>query len=698
MVPAGGCVPAYTGFRPTLGDVTSHAPPAPEASPARPSRRPVNLLVLLLPGLALAGLLAVGVTALTGGELYTRFGLPDPGAFTRYGLSAARVLAEAGAVVCVGSLLFASFLVPPQRSGILAADGYAALRTAAWAALTWFAGAALLVPFLVADAVGRPVTDVLDPGALFGLVDAVAQARAWALTAGVALVLAVVCRVVLSWGWTVVLFAVSLAGLLPVVVTGHSATGGAHDVATNSLLYHLVGATLWVGGLVALLAHALRRGAHLSTAATRFSRLALVCWATMACSGVINALVRVPLGELFTSTYGLLVLGKVTALLVLGVFGYLQRGRAVRAVVDGGGPGALVRLGTVEVLVMLATLGLSAALGRTPPPKEVLAQPSRTEVLIGYDLDGPPTLFRLLFDWRFDLVYGTVFVAAAVVYLLGVRRLRRRGDHWPVGRTVAWLSGCATVLVATSSGIGKYAPAMFSVHMGAHMLLSMLAPVLLVLGGPVTLALRALPPAGRNAPPGPREWVLALVHSPVARVLAHPLVALVQFVTVFYALYFSGLFDLALYQHWAHLAMNAHFLLAGYIFYWPLIGVDPSPYRLPPLGRLGLVFAAMPFHAFFGIILMSSQTVIGETFYRGLALPWVSDLLGDQRLGGGLTWASGELPLIVVMVALLVQWARQDERAARRADRRAEADGDAELEAYNAMLAQLAERDARRTS
>jgi putative copper resistance protein D len=240
--------------------------------------------------------------------------------------------------------------------------------------------------------------------------------------------------------------------------------------------------------------------------------------------------------------------------------------------------------------------------------------------------------------------------------------------------------------------MGRYSPAMFSVHMEAHMLLSMLAPILLVLGGPVTLALRALPVSGKNAPPGPREWLLAFVHSPLAKVLTNPFVALALFVGSFYGLYFSGLFDSALNYHWAHLAMNAHFIMVGYVFYWPVIGIDPSPNRLPPLGRLGLLFASIPFHAFFGVILMSSQTVIGDNFYRSLALPWVTDQLSDQRLGGGIAWAAGEIPLLVVMIALLAQWARSDNRDARRSDRRADADGDADLAAYNAMLQKLAER------
>lgn len=637
-------------------------------------------------------LVAVGLLALTGAADFATEGLTDPGAVTRYGVTVARMVAEIAAVICVGSLLLAAFFVPPQRSGSLAADGYAALRAAGFAAWAWFLGSVASAYFSAADGSGRPITDVLDPHIFVLLVDAIEQPKAWLITALIALAVAVGCRWVLSWGWTAALFLVAVGGLVPVAVTGHSASGGAHDVATNSLLYHLIAAALWVGGLIALLALGRRGGPMLPLAARRFSRLALVCWIAMAVSGVVNGLVRVAPSDLLDTDYGLLLIAKVAALVVLGVFGQQQRTRGVRALTESGSRGPLLQLAGVEILIMFVTLGIATALARTPPAGEATQGPTRTELLIGYNLDGAPTVARLLFDWRFDLVYGTLAIALAAGYLAGVMRLRRRGDAWPVGRTVAWVAGCAVILIATSSGIGKYSPAMFSVHMGSHMLLSMVAPVLLVLGGSVTLALRALPAAGKTGAPGPREWLLAFVHSPVSRLLTHPLVALALFVGSFYVLYFSGLFDTALRYHWAHLAMNAHFMLVGYLFFWPLIGVDPAPRRLPPLGRLGLMFASMPFHAFFGVILMNSQTVIGETFYRGLGLPWVRDLLADQRLGGGLAWSSGELPALLVLIALMVQWARSDTREAVRKDRSESRTGDEDLSAYNAMLKKLADQ------
>jgi cytochrome c oxidase assembly factor CtaG/putative copper export protein len=670
-------------MRSTLINVSSTGAP----TQTEPKRVRARIGPLIAVGGVIAIVVATGLLALVSDRYVP--GVPNPGAFTAYGQIVTRVLAEISSVICVGSLLFAAFMVPPQQSGVLAVDGYAAARTAGWAGWVWFVAALLSIPFSTADTFGQPVSRLFDIQKLVELSAEVDTTNTWLITAAIAFLAAVGSRLVLTWGWTAALFFIALAGLFPLGVSGHSSSGGQHDLATNSLLLHLIAAALWVGGLVALLAHGRRKGAHLALAASRFSRLALCCWITMAVSGLINAYVRLPIADVFTTNYGLLVVAKSTALLVLGVFGYFQRLRGVRGVVATGSGRALVKLAAFEVLVMMITIGIAEGLARTPPPQQEVLQPQNVELRIGYTLDGPPTFLRLMVDWRFDLIYGTAAILLAVLYLLGVRRLRARGDKWPVGRTVAWLSGCAVILLATSSGIGRYSPAMFSIHMISHMMLSMLAPILLVLGGAVTLALRALPAAGKANPPGPREWLLAFVQSPVARVLTHPVVALVLFVGSFYMLYFSGLFDYALDLHWAHLAMNAHFLLTGYIFYWPVIGIDPTPRRLPPIGRLAMVFASMPFHAFFGVILMSMQQVIGDRFYRSLALPWVTDALSDQRLGGGIAWAAGEVPLLVVVVALLVQWARQDEREARRRDRRADNDGESELAAYNAMLNQM---------
>ena len=642
----------------------------------------------------LAAVTAAALSALSVAESLTATGLPDPGPVTNYGLPAVRAAGEIAAVTAVGSFLFAAFLVPPQKNQVLDADGYRALRVGTVASGIWAVCAMLMVALTVSDVSGQPLAAHLNPLEIWSVAGLVDVAGAWRWTAVFAVVVTLASIPVLRWSWTPVLWAASLATLLPLALTGHSSSGGAHDLATNSLVIHLIAGALWAGGLLALLVHALRGGGHADLAARRFSAVALWCFVAMALSGVVNALTRIALVDLLTSRYGWLVLAKVTALVALGFLGWAQRRRGVAALrKDAGDRAALVRLALVEAVVFGLTFGVAVALGRTPPPPPRDLDLSVPAVEIGYDLAGPPTLGRVLFDWRFDLLFGTAALVLAGGYLLGVRRLRRRGDAWPTGRLVAWLLGCLVLLAATSSGIGRYMPAMFSMHMVGHMLLSMLAPILLVLGAPVTLALRALPAAGRDEPPGPREWLLAALHSRVSRVLTNPFVATALFVVGFYGLYFSGLFDAVVDSHGAHLAMNLHFLLSGYLFYWVVIGVDPTPRPIPPLAKLGVVFASLPLHAFFGVVLMGMSTVLGADFYRSLKLDWHTDLLGDQKLGGGIAWAAGEVPLLIVLVALFVQWRRSDQRTATRLDRAAERDDDADLAAYNAMLAEMARRD-----
>jgi len=642
----------------------------------------------------LAGVIAAGIGALALADVLIATGLPDPGPVTTLGLPFVRAAGEIAAVTAVGGFMFAAFFTPPQDNGVLDASGYRSLRLATVASGVWTSCAALLVALTVSDVSGKPLREHLNPVDLWRAAGLVETASAWRWTAVLALTVTVAARVVLRWSPTPVLFAGSLLTLVPLALTGHSSVGGSHDLATNSLLIHLIAGSLWAGGLLALLAHALRAGEYADLAARRFSAVALWCFIAMAVSGIVNASVRIRLTDVFSTSYGWLVVAKAVALLTLGVIGWRQRTVAVAVLQsDPDARAPLIRLAVVEALVFGVAFGIAVGLGRTPPPQPAVPNPSAAEVALGYGLDGPPTVARILLGWHFDLLFGSAAIVLAAVYIAGVIRLRRRGDRWPAGRTAAWLLGCAVLLFTTSSGLGRYMPAMFSVHMAGHMLLSMLTPVLLVLGAPTTLALRALPTAGRGNPPGPREWLLSGLHSGLSRFFTHPVVATVMFVAGFYALYFGGIFDAAASHHGAHLLMNIHFLLTGYLFYWAVIGIDPTPRPIPPLGKFGMVFASIPLHAFFGILLMGLGDVLAGRFYRSLQLPWHTDLLGDQHLGGSIAWAAGEIPLVVVLLALLIQWQRSDRRTSTRMDRAADRDHDADMSAYNAMLAELARRD-----
>ncbi|GAA3033658.1 putative copper resistance protein D [Streptomyces olivoverticillatus] len=306
-------------------------------------------------------------------------------------------------------------------------------------------------------------------------------------------------------------------------------------------------------------------------------------------------------------------------------------------------------------------------------------------------MDMPPfTLGRgLQFSGEPFFMIGCLLGLA--LYGWGVVRLRRRGDAWPWGRVVAFVLGVLTVALVMCTKLNDYGMVMFSVHMVQHMVISMLSPILLLLGAPVTLTLRALPAAGRGRR-GPREWLVALLHSRYMRIITHPAFTIPLFIASLYALYFSPLFDFLMETKTGHIAMMVHFLAVGLVFFWPIMGVDPGPHRPGYVMRMLELFAGMPFHAFFGIaLMMATQPMIGTYMHPPASLG--IDALSDQTAAGGIAWAFSEIPSVVVLIALVYQWYRSDQRQAKRSDRTADRDGDKELAAYNAYLASLRARE-----
>jgi putative membrane protein len=302
-------------------------------------------------------------------------------------------------------------------------------------------------------------------------------------------------------------------------------------------------------------------------------------------------------------------------------------------------------------------------------------------------MDLPPFTLGRGLAWSTDPFFLVACLLALALYGWGVARLMRRGDSWPVGRTVSFVIGALTVMVVMCTGLNDYGMVMFSVHMVQHMVISMLSPILLLLGAPVTLALRALPVAGRGRK-GPREVLLAFLHSGFVRVVTHPAFTIPVFIASLYGLYFTPLFDFLMGSGTGHIVMMVHFLAVGLIFFWPIMGVDPGPHRPGYVLRMLELFAGMPFHAFFGIaLMMASGPMVGT--YRHPPVSLGIDALSDQTAAGGIAWAFSEVPSVLVLLALLFQWYRSEQRQARRTDRAAERNGDKELEAYNAYLASL---------
>jgi len=305
----------------------------------------------------------------------------------------------------------------------------------------------------------------------------------------------------------------------------------------------------------------------------------------------------------------------------------------------------------------------------------------------GTTMELPPFTLGRGLEWSPDPFFLVACLLGLALYGWGVLRLLRRGDAWPVGRTVAFVIGVLSVLLVLCTGLNDYGMVMFSVHMVQHMVISMLSPILILLGAPITLALRALPAAGRDRK-GPREVLLMFLHSRYIRIVTHPAFTIPLFIASLYALYFSPIFDFLMESRTGHVAMMCHFLAVGLVFFWPIMGIDPGPHRPSHLLRMLELFAGMPFHAFFGIALMMASEPMVATYEDPSASLGI-DALADQNAAGGIAWAFSEIPSVLVLLALLFQWYRSEQRQARRSDRAADRDGDKELEAYNAYLATL---------
>jgi len=284
-----------------------------------------------------------------------------------------------------------------------------------------------------------------------------------------------------------------------------------------------------------------------------------------------------------------------------------------------------------------------------------------------YPCGVPPfTPASVLTEWEIEPVLVGFTVVLVGLYVAGVWRLRERGDHWPVGRTIAFvLGGGGLFLFATSSGLAAYDDTLLSVHMVQHMILSMGVPVFGALGAPVTLALRTLPRRGRRV-------LLAALHSPVAKVLTFAPLTFALYVLSPWALYFSGWYDATLHSAFLHDLMHLHLVVVGTLFFAPILGVDPVPGRLGYPFRMLVVMLTLPFHAFLGVTIMGQDELIGGRWYPALhaSMPWLPDAHADQHLAGGILWASGDLVGLGFFAVLFVQWVRSSMREAEREDRR----------------------------
>jgi len=594
----------------------------------------------------------------------------------------------------VGTLLAAGFLLE-DNAGTLSAPALKLRKIAMWSSVVWAFAVIGNIIFTLANILGSSLGSVFQGSTIRSFVTQITLGQYLFFQLCVAVVAAIISPKLHKVGGAMLLLIGVFFGILAPIFQSHSASSGSHALAIGSLCIHVLALSLWIGGVFAL---GLLEPQDRAIATPRFSQLAL--WAAIGVvgSGVANAWARLNFAAAWHSSYAIVVIAKSILTIILIYIGYLHRNNLSSKNAKEINWPKFAQLIMIELSIMIFTVALGAWLSSNKPPSPA-GDPkfSAAITVAGLPMPDAPTLSRVLFSWSPDALFLGILILAVALYVRGVSILNARGDKWPILRTVSFGIGIAAIDFATSGGFGVYAHFSFYFHMIAHMILGMIAPIALVLSAPITLALRTLPQSRNHEERGIRGTLIAALHSKLAGFWVNPIVALLIFDGSLFALYFTSLFGGMMQSHTGHFAMNVHFILAGFLFFHVIIGVDPNPKKAPYLARIVLLFAAMSIHAFFSVALMSSTSLLDGGYFAQLQRPWATDLLADQHLGGAIGWAMGEIPILLALIATFILWVRDDGREAKRIDKSAErlaAMGQPdELADYNAYLSNLAQRD-----
>jgi len=607
-------------------------------------------------------------------------------------VTTSKFFATLSSFITIGSLLALAFLVL-DKEGKLSTSGLKIRSIISASALVWFLSSLFNILFTLANILDQSISSVLDPTVLQSFVFQISLGQYLLFQTLIALFVAITSRALTTSGYTAVLLLVSLIAITAPVFQSHSASSGSHALAIGSLFIHVIALSFWVGGVIAI---ALLNDDDRKISLPRFSHIAL--WAAIAVviSGVINASARLNFASAWSTSYAFVVILKVVITFVLLFFGYKHRNYlAAKPSVNWQ---AMTRLISIEAAIMIFVTALGSWLSSNQPPVRGGDKPFNAALAVtGIKMPDAPTFSRILLAYDPDVLIIGLLILAVALYIKGVVVLTRRGDKWSVGRTISFALGVSAIDFATSGGLGVYAHFAFSWHMVAHMVLGMIAPIGIVLGAPITLALRTLPQSRDGQERGIRGLLISALHSKYAKVITNPVVALAIFDGSLFALYFTSLFSGMMQSHQGHLFMNIHFILAGILFFHVIVGVDPNPRKVPHLVRIVILFAAMSIHAFFSVALMSTSTLIDGGYFASLQRPWSLDLLADQHAGGAVGWAMGEIPILIALIATFIQWMRDDSHEAKRIDRNAArmaALGQPdELAQYNLYLNNLNKKD-----
>lgn len=633
--------------------------------------------------IAFGALLTISIGLAIGGGAEP-LALADPGPFVRTGQPITKLILNLSMAVAVGSLVLSAFAANQEERERLQ-------PVASWAASLWLASSAtyFILTYLVVSGSTISYGPLFSEG-LWLFATEIELGTLLAINLAISLLLSLTTIAFRGQRMGAVNAAIALAGLYPLAESGHASSDAGHSLAVNSMLMHLVGVTVWVGGLFALYV-VLSKGERAAVLVSRYSTLALFSFVLVAISGLVSGYIRLYTPADLFSPYGLLLIGKASILVALGIIGVRYRAGLVKKIATKAK--AFWSLVAFELFVMGLAIGLGTALAATPLPTNPneFVPLTPAEILTGDPLPPELTEIAWLTVWDIDILWLSVAVIAIVSYLYGVARLRLRGDSWPIARTVSWVLGMLVLIYVTSGAPNAYQEYLFSVHMVGHMMLSMLIPVLLVPGAPVTLITR-VQQARKDGSWGLREWVLWAVHTPYAWLISHPLFAGLNFAMSLVLFYYTPLFRWSTEEHLGHQWMIVHFLITGYLFVQSLVGVDPQPHKPGFPLKLMLLIGTMAFHAFFGLGLMNEKSLLLADWFGSMGRTWGDDPLTDQAAGGAFAWGVGEIPTIIITLIVVWQWSRSDDRERRRLDRASDRSGNKDLQDYNQMLEQINKR------
>lgn len=579
-------------------------------------------------------------------------------------------------IALIGILLGLAFLVPDNR-GYLQSSRLQKLLPPV--SLAWLVSSVFFLVAEVAFVLNIQILDVVNGNILRSFITQTILGKLFGIQIIAALICASAAVRIKKTGGAVFLIFIAWIGGLATYLESHGSNSGNHMLAIGLVIVHVAALSLWFGGVVVLF---ILPKNEREFGRKRFAPLALWCVCAIGLTGIVNAFVRVGSVANITSDYGVLVVFKIVLFVfVLAIAAYGRKKL---------GESSFAKQLIQELILLTTVLILGIFLGQGNPP--VSSSKDIVEA-IGAKMPETPTVSRLLFEYEPDGLFLSLLILSVALYIKGVIVLSKRGDKWPIGRTIAFALGISAIDYAVNGGLGVYAQVAFSFHMISHMVLATLAPIGIVLGAPITLALRTLPIGRTQEERGVRGYAIEILHSRYSRVITHPVSTLIIFEASLFTLYFTDLFNWLMSYHFGHFFMGLHFLLSGILLFFVIIGVDPSPHRTPFILRIGILFVAISVHAFFSVALMSSSQLVDGGYFAEIARPWWPDFLADQRMGASIGWAMGEIPILLALIATFIQWIRADEKDARRIERnsnRARQSGEPDdLDKYNQYLSSL---------